>query len=88
MSVRCRPYFLPRELTVVIVTAVYIPPDTNASAVLSLLLNAINEQQRAHPDGVHIIAADFNRTNLKTILRKFHQRVKCPTRGERTLDHV
>ena len=40
-----------RELTVVIVTAVYIPPDANASAVLSLLLNAINEHQRAHPDG-------------------------------------
>ena len=88
MSVRCRPYFLPRELTVVIVTAVYIPPDANASAALSLLLNAINEQQRAHPDGVHIIAGDFNKTNLKTVLPKFHQHVKCPTRGENTLDHV
>ena len=88
MSVRCRPYFLPRELTVVIVPAVYIPPDANASAALSLLLNAINEQQRAHPDGVHIIAEDFNMTNLKTVLPKLHQHVKCPTRGENTQDHV
>lgn len=52
VSVRCRPYHLPREPTVVIVTAVYIPPDANVSTALSLLLNAINEQQRAHPDGV------------------------------------
>nr|XP_057925471.1 uncharacterized protein LOC131127531 isoform X2 [Doryrhamphus excisus]XP_057925472.1 uncharacterized protein LOC131127531 isoform X2 [Doryrhamphus excisus]XP_057925473.1 uncharacterized protein LOC131127531 isoform X2 [Doryrhamphus excisus] len=88
MSVRCRQYFLPRELTVVIVTAVYIPPDANASTALSLLLNVINEHQRAHPDGVYIIAGDFNKANLKTVLPKFHQHVKCPTRGANTLDHV
>ncbi|KAI2659609.1 putative RNA-directed DNA polymerase from transposon BS [Labeo rohita] len=50
MSVRCRPFFLPRELTVVIVTAVYIPPDANVNIALSLLLNTMNEQQWAHPD--------------------------------------
>lgn len=88
MSVRCRPFFLPRELTVVIITAVYIPPDANVNTALSLLLNIINEQQRAHPDGVHIIAGDFNKANLKTVLPKFYQHVKCSTRGENTLDHV
>ncbi|KAL6477278.1 hypothetical protein MHYP_G00131130 [Metynnis hypsauchen] len=75
---------MPRELTIAIVTAVYIPPDAKA---LSLLLNTINEQQRAHPDGVHVIAGDFNKANLKTVLPKFHQHVKCSTRGENTLDH-
>uniref|UniRef100_A0A669EHA4 Reverse transcriptase domain-containing protein n=1 Tax=Oreochromis niloticus TaxID=8128 RepID=A0A669EHA4_ORENI len=88
MSVRCRPFFLPRELTVVIITAVYIPPDANVNTALSILLNTINEQQRAHPDGVHIIAGDFNKANIKTVLPKFYQHVKCPTRGENTLDHV
>lgn len=29
VSVRCRPFYLPRELTVVIVTSVYIPPNAN-----------------------------------------------------------
>lgn len=72
MSVRCRPFFLPRELTVVIVTAVYIPPDANVNKALSLLLNTINEQQRDHPEGVHIIAGDFNKANLKTVLPKFY----------------
>nr|XP_049591334.1 uncharacterized protein LOC125978210 [Syngnathus scovelli] len=84
-SVRCRPYFLQREITVVIITAVYIPPNANASAALSLLLNTINEQQRAHPDGVHIIAGD---SESEDCTPPFHQHVKCPTRGERTLDHV
>ncbi|XP_053532800.1 multivesicular body subunit 12Ba isoform X1 [Ictalurus punctatus] len=88
MSLRCRPFFLPRELTVVIITAVYIPPDANVNTALSLLLNTINEQQRAYPDGVHIIAGDFNKANLKAVLPKFYQHVKCFTRGENTLDHV
>lgn len=55
---------------------------------LSLLLNAINKHQRTHPHGVHIIAGDFNKASLKTVLPKFHQHVRCPTRGENTLDHV
>ena len=88
MSVRCRPFFLPRELSVVTITAAYIPPDANVNTALSLLLNIINEQQRAHPNGVHIIAGDFNKANLKTVPPKFYQHVKCATRGENTLDHV
>ncbi len=48
----------------------------------------ITKQQRAHPDGVHIIAGDFNKACLKSVLPKFHQHVKCATRGENTLDHV
>lgn len=43
MSVKCRPFFLPRKLTVVIITAVYRPPDSIVSIALALLLNAINK---------------------------------------------
>ena len=71
-----------------LITAVYIPPVANVGIALSLLLKAINTQQRAHPDGVHIIAGDFNQANLKSVLPKFYQHVKCPTRGKNTLDHV
>ena len=88
ISVRCRPFFLPRELAAVVVTAVYIPPHANVNTALSLLHNAINNHQCAHPNGAHIIAGDFNKANLKTVLPKFYQFVKCPTRGENTLDHV
>lgn len=40
------------------------------------------------PEGVHIVAGDFNKACLKSVLSKFHQNVKCPTRGDSTLDHV
>ena len=88
LSVRCRPFYLPREFTVIIITAVYIPPDANIKTALDSLLTAISNQQCDHPDGVYVIAGDFNKANLKTVLPKFHQHVHCPTRGRNTLDHV
>ena len=59
MSVQCRPFYLPQELTAAFVTAVYIPPGTNVSMALGQLQLIVAKQQRAHPDGVHIIAGDF-----------------------------
>ena len=88
MSVQCRPFYLPRELTAAIETAVYIPRSANVSMALGQLQFMVTKQQRAHPDGVHIIAGDFNQSNLKTVLPKFHQHVKCATRGKNTLDHT
>ncbi len=88
LSVRCRPFYLLREFTVIVNTAVYIPPDANITTTLGYLLTAISKQQRAYPDGVFIIAGDFNRASLKTVLPKFHQHVQCPTRGKNILDHV
>jgi len=35
--VKCRPYYLPRELTSIILTAVYIPPDANAKLAMKEL---------------------------------------------------
>lgn len=43
---------------------------------------------RAHPDGAHIIAGDFNQPRLRTVLPDFHQHVFCATWGGNTLDHV
>ena len=40
------------------------------------------------PDGIFIVAGDFNQTDLRTVLPKFHQHVHIPTRGSNTLDHV
>ncbi len=50
----CRPFYLPRELTVVIAMAVYIPPNANVSTVLPFLHCTINKQRQAHPNrGLH-----------------------------------
>ena len=86
--VKCRPYYLPRELTSIILTAVYIPPDANAKLAMKELYAAISKYQTKHPEAAFIVAGDFNHANLKTVLPRFHQHVSCHTRGDKTLDHV
>lgn len=88
LSVLCRPFYLPRELTVVTVTAVYIPPDANVKSSLARLYQTISKLQKSYPDGVHVIAGDFNQACLQSVLPKFTQYVNCATRGNNTLDHV
>lgn len=65
------------------VTTVYIL--SHVSIVLSLLLANVNEQQRTYPDGVHILASDFNYTWLKSVLLNFVQPVNCASGGSNTL---
>lgn len=86
VTVKCRPFYLPREFRVVMVTAVYIPPKANASLALESLYDTISEQQSKYPDAVHIVAGDFNHVDLKVALPRFHQRIKCATRAANTLD--
>ncbi len=88
MFVKCRPFYLPREFTAIVIAAVYIPPCANAKDALRELYSAISEQQTNNPDGLFIIAGDFNHANLKTILPKFYQHVNFATRGNNILDLV
>ncbi len=88
MFVKCRPFYLPREFTAIVIAAVYIPPCANAKDALRELYSAISEQQTNNPDGFFIIAGDFNHANLKTVLPKFYQHVNFATRGNNTLDFV
>ncbi|KAK3519478.1 hypothetical protein QTP70_031483 [Hemibagrus guttatus] len=88
VTVKRRPIYLPREFTVIMITAVYIPPDANANLAIGHLHASICSQQCTYPDAVHIIAGDFNHADLKAVLPKFYQHVKCATRGANTLDKV
>lgn len=88
LSVICRPLYLLTELTVVIITAVYVPTDANVSTAHVHLQSIISKQLKSHRDRVHIIVRDFNQACLKTVFPEFIQHVKCATRGQNTLDHV
>lgn len=55
VTVKCRPFYLPREFTVVIITVIYIPPDANANSATGLLHDSMSRQQSLYPDAVHII---------------------------------
>lgn len=86
VTVKCRPIYLRREFTVVMITVVYNPPDANTKSALGYLYDAISSQQSLQ--AVHIIAGDFNHAELKAVLPKFHHYVRCATRGANIQDRV
>ncbi len=91
MIIKCRPFYLPREYTAILLVAVYIPPSSNnnnRSEALNDLYQHISEQQTAHPDAFLILAGDFNHADLKSVFPKIQQHVDFPTRGKNTLDFV
>ncbi len=87
LSIICRPFYLPREFSSIVVTSVYIPPQADTSLALSNLHDVISGYNNKHPDAAFIIAGDFNKANLKKVMPNFHQHISCPIRGLNTLDH-
>ncbi|KAI5629002.1 gastrula zinc finger protein XlCGF28.1-like [Silurus asotus] len=87
LSIKCRPFYLPREFSSVIVSAVYIPPQADTDTAVWDLHETLTLHQTQHRDAALIVVGDFNSANLKRALPNFYQHITCPTRGERTLDH-
>ncbi len=87
LSIICRPFYLPREFSSIIATAVYIPPQPDTSFALSKLHDVLSGYINKHPDAASIITGDFNKANLRQVMPNFHQNVSCPTRGPNTLYH-
>ncbi len=83
----CRPFWLPREFTAIIITAVYIPPQANTDQALRELYGNISEQETTHPDAAFIIIGDFNKANFRTIAPKYFLHITINTRGYLVLDH-
>ncbi len=50
----CRPFWLLREFTAIIITAVYIPPQANTDQALKDLYGNISEQETAYPDAAFV----------------------------------
>ncbi len=91
MIIKCRPFYLPREYTAILLVAVYIPPSSNnnnRSEALNGLYQHISGQQTAHPDAFLILAGDFNHADLKSVFPKIQHHVDFPTRVKNTLDFV
>ncbi len=62
LSIICRPFYLPREFSSIIITAVYIPPQADTSLALSKLHDELSGYINKHPDAACIIAGDFNKS--------------------------
>ncbi len=82
-----RPFYLPREFSSIIVTAVYIPPQADTSLALFKLHDVLSGYINKHSDVASIIMGDFNKASFRQVMPNFHQHVSCPTRGPNTLDH-
>ncbi len=67
----CRSFYLPREISSIIVTAVYIPPQADTDLALSKLHDGLNSYINKHPDAAFIIVGDFNKSNLSRSCRTF-----------------
>ncbi|KAI3367358.1 hypothetical protein L3Q82_026167 [Scortum barcoo] len=83
LLLKCRPFYLLREFSVVFLAAVYIVPRANSAA--ALLHDIISAQETPHPDAAFIIRGNFNHCNLQTVLPKFYQHVNISTREQSTL---
>lgn len=80
MTVKCRSFYLPHELTAIYIMAVYVPPNANTEEAMAVLYNNISQQQKEQPDAFFIAAGDFNQARLKSVLPKFYQHVNVATR--------
>ncbi len=82
----CRPFWLPREFTAIIIAAVYIPPQANIEQALKELYGNISEQETAHPYAAFGDTGNFNKANFRTIAPKYFQHITINTCGDRLLD--
>lgn len=86
LVVNLRPYYLPREITKVVHVTVYIPDASHGKPAVDELIAVLKDIETANPDALIMVDGDFNRCPIDRRGLHLHQHVKCPTRGEATLD--
>ena len=86
LAIKCWLHYLPREFSLVIVTAVYIPPEANTTAALKELHGTLYTLETPYPEATFIVAMDFNKANLRKMQSKFYQHIDCGTRFGKTLE--
>ena len=83
LHLRCRPHYLPREINVINLFNVYIPPDADKTLASELIEDFVDDCLIKHPDSATIIVGDFNKAKLSSSL---HQHVTINTRENSQLD--
>ena len=82
-SIKCRPFWLPRELSCVLIVGVYCPPSNDITAI-DTITGHIDQLERKHPNAVILVLGNFNHVAMK--LKTYTQMVTCSTRANRTVE--
>ncbi len=88
LMIGCRPYYLPRVFTSVVLTVMYIPPHASTNQALNKLYGVIDRTETSRLEAAFIVGGDFNNANLRNVRPRYYQHISCPMRGDNTLDHV
>ncbi len=88
----CRPLWLPKEFTSIIITDVFIPPQANTDQAFKELYGNISEQETVHPDCLCtqialVVTGHFTKANFRTIAPKYFQHITINKRSDRAMDH-
>ncbi|XP_033638568.1 uncharacterized protein LOC117299218 [Asterias rubens] len=86
-----RPYRLPRQVSSVVVCAVYIPPKSeHQQTLVNHIVRTLDLLKSKHPDVGLVILGDLNRTDTNPICRAhaLKQVVDKPTRNDAILDVI
>ena len=59
LTIKCQPFYLPREFSSVIVTAVYITPQADTKTAIKELHWTICKLETIHPEAAFIVAGDL-----------------------------
>jgi hypothetical protein len=87
LTIKCRPRYLRREFSSIIVTAMKYPPQADNATALKELHWTLCKLETLYPEAAFIVAGGLNKANLRTILPKFYQHIECETWFGSTLDH-
>jgi exonuclease III len=69
--VRITPTRLPRGFSSIITGTVYHPPSADAKSMLEYLFKSLTEIEGQYPNCGLLLAGDFNRLDIKSLLRQF-----------------
>lgn len=86
LTVMCKPLYLPRKFSSIILAAVYIPPSASAPSMSQQLADHITVVENSNPDTVVLALGDFNHVSLKKALPRYKPQIHIATRLNNTLD--
>ena len=87
ITLQCRPFYLPREFTSLVLVGVYVHPRANATTAMRELSMQVTDAENKFPDCKVLVMGDFNHSKMTSELPKYKQQIKVKTRGDAVLDH-